>query len=160
MTAVPGRFVVIDDVAPVSWTVEQGRFLLRAEHTAGALSLIEFITPAGAGPPRHLHAGEDETFIVTSGRYEFLVGDESVVAGPGTVLFGPRGVSHGFRNLADTPSTMLCVVTPGGAERSFEGLIDLLNRASPPGRDEIHALGAAYGISYPPGPGYRQEVAR
>jgi quercetin dioxygenase-like cupin family protein len=149
MTGIPGKVLVIDDVAAVNWRVEQGKFLLRASDTGGALSLLQFITPPGGGPPRHLHAAEDETFIVTSGLYEFLLGEQRHQAGPGTVLFGPRGISHGFRNLSGTESTILCVVTPGGAELAFEDLITRLAAGPPPAREEIHALGAKHGISYP-----------
>ncbi len=52
----------------------------------------------GDGPPFHVHP-YGEIFIVREGRARFTIGDTTLEAGPGDVLFGPADVPHTFRNL-------------------------------------------------------------
>ncbi|MFG2792108.1 cupin domain-containing protein [Streptomyces sp. NPDC048419] len=153
MTVRPGKVIVRDEVAPVRWTVEEGRILLRSEDTGGLFSFFELSTPPGGGPPLHLHEGLDETFYVIEGAYEIQLGDRIHEAGPGTLLHGPRGIGHGFRNIGDGVSRMLCISTPGGSEAMFEGLAELLGRGTPPDRSAIEALVARHDITYLGRPG-------
>jgi mannose-6-phosphate isomerase-like protein (cupin superfamily) len=148
MTPIPGKVVVRDQIEPVRWTVEQGRILLRANDTGGLFSLVEFTTAPGGGPPAHVHGSSDEAFYITSGHYSVRLGDEEIDATPGTVVFGPRGVAHGFRNTGGEPATMLCIATPGGVERMFEGLAEILNVVGRPDRSRIADLVAQHDITY------------
>ena len=52
----------------------------------------------GAGPRLHVHP-YDETFILIEGRARFFVGDTTLDAAQGEVVFGPAGVPHRFENL-------------------------------------------------------------
>ena len=52
----------------------------------------------GAGPRLHVHP-YDETFILIEGRARFFVGDTTLDAEAGEVVFGPAGVPHRFENL-------------------------------------------------------------
>lgn len=52
----------------------------------------------GVGPRLHVHP-YDETFIIVEGRARFFVGDETLEAGQGEVVFGPAGIPHRFENL-------------------------------------------------------------
>lgn len=52
----------------------------------------------GAGPRLHVHP-YDETFILIEGRARFFVGDVTLDASAGEVVFGPAGVPHRFENL-------------------------------------------------------------
>jgi quercetin dioxygenase-like cupin family protein len=67
------------------------------EDTKGAFTLLEEITPPQGGPPPHLHRHEDETFYVIEGELEFMVGDRTIPATAGSVLYGPRNILHGLR---------------------------------------------------------------
>jgi mannose-6-phosphate isomerase-like protein (cupin superfamily) len=88
--------------------------------TNGAYCLFEGRTRPGGGVPPHFHPEEDESFYVLHGAYRFQVGEEQVEAGPGSYVFVPRGVVHAFRNVGETPGTLLVTVTPGGLhERLF-----------------------------------------
>lgn len=140
MTATAGKVVVRDDVEVVRWMGEQGRFLLRAEDTAGLFSLMDITTPPGGGPPLHIHDETDETFVILEGRYRITVADDVVEAAAGTVVYGPRGLAHDFRNVADGPSRMLVVATPGGVERFFEDLSVLLSSGRRPEWEEMVEL--------------------
>ena len=53
---------------------------------------------SGRGPKLHVHP-YDETFIVTEGRARFFVGETTLDAAAGEVVFGPAGVPHRFENL-------------------------------------------------------------
>jgi quercetin dioxygenase-like cupin family protein len=91
---------------------------LRSEHSAGAVSVIETAPPPGAGPRLH-HHDFDEAFYVLDGELTFQLGDELRRAGPGDLVFAPRGVPHTFANLSDRPARQLIVCTPAGFERYF-----------------------------------------
>jgi quercetin dioxygenase-like cupin family protein len=66
---------------------------LTGEQTGGALGVSETQAPRGAGPPLHVHGREDETDDVVEGSFRFVIGDETIAATSGAVVFAPRGVS-------------------------------------------------------------------
>ena len=57
--------------------------------------------PAGDHGPAHLHEGE-EILHVLSGRLRVRIDDESVDAGPGSVVAVPAGALHGFDATEET----------------------------------------------------------
>jgi quercetin dioxygenase-like cupin family protein len=99
------------------WGGSTYRTLIDASATAGALSLLLIEEPAQWGPPRHVHAREDEAFHILSGEIEFWVAGTTIRRGPGGSAFVPRGTEHAFRTLS--PVTMLVALTPGGFEGFF-----------------------------------------
>ncbi|NJO32565.1 MAG: cupin domain-containing protein [Rhodospirillales bacterium] len=52
----------------------------------------------GEGPGLHVHP-YDETFIITTGRARFFVGEEVIEASAGEVVLGPAGIPHRFENV-------------------------------------------------------------
>ena len=56
---------------------------------------IEFDDTFSVDP--HTHDDHVDSFFVLEGEVEFTVGDETVRAGPGTLLAAPAGARHGFR---------------------------------------------------------------
>jgi quercetin dioxygenase-like cupin family protein len=48
--------------------------------------------------PRHQHEHEHEVFDVVAGTGTIWVGGQAVAAGPGTSVFVPAGIEHGFEN--------------------------------------------------------------
>jgi mannose-6-phosphate isomerase-like protein (cupin superfamily) len=90
-----------------------------SEQTGGVLPLIEQIIPPGAGTSWYLHHNEDESVYVIEGEILFIVGEEQqrISAGPGTYVFGPRNIPHGFRNDGPVPVCLLLEGTPAGFER-------------------------------------------
>jgi quercetin dioxygenase-like cupin family protein len=104
----------------------------RAADTGGALGLVEASFPEGFGPPLHVHSREDEAIYVVEGRIRFRQGDDEFVAGPGTWVWGPRGVPHAFK-VESERARALVIVTPGGFERMFEeGGVAAGESAEPP----------------------------
>ena len=71
------------------------------------------------GVPFHKHFHEDESFYVIDGRFEITVGDATVVGGPGTYMYGPRGVQHRWTNVGSGRGRLLNVFTPSGIEDYF-----------------------------------------
>ncbi len=67
------------------------RFLVTGEETGGRYAVFEAIVLPGGGPPPHIHRREDETFCVLEGEITFQVGDEKLIAGPGTFINMPIG---------------------------------------------------------------------
>jgi mannose-6-phosphate isomerase-like protein (cupin superfamily) len=86
------------------------------EQTAGAFGLIDNLMPPGDSP-YHLHHNEDEAFYLYEGQMTFYVGGEKIEAKPGTWVYGPREVPHGFRIEGFSPARMLLLNTPAGFER-------------------------------------------
>jgi mannose-6-phosphate isomerase-like protein (cupin superfamily) len=72
------------------------------------------------GPPLHSHPGFDETFYVVSGEWEFVVGDRTIVADAGTVVYLPRGIFHAFRSTGRLDGRLFGIAVPGGIEDFFE----------------------------------------
>lgn len=103
-----------------------------AETTGGAYGLVEALAPVGASPPLHIQHGEDETFYVLEGELTFQLVDELVTAGPGEVVFAPRGVPHTFANRGDAPARYLIACTPAGFERYFARLAAERQGVDPP----------------------------
>jgi mannose-6-phosphate isomerase-like protein (cupin superfamily) len=145
------------DIRPVIQSADEARtravlggsiaVRLRREETGGQLGLIEQVVPGGyPGPAMHVHPDFDETFYIVDGTLAFRVGDHAYEAGPGTVAFVPRGTPHTFANAGQDPVRSFVLVTPGGFERYFEELIDLIDETGGiPPEHELRDLGIAHG---------------
>jgi len=107
------------------------RVLLRSEESGGAVSMIETRPAPGTGPSLH-HHDFDEAFYVLEGQLVFQLRDELVTAGPGDLVFAPRGVPHTFANLSDSPARQLIVCTPAGFERYFARMAAERRGVEPP----------------------------
>jgi len=70
----------------------------------------------GIGVPRHTHTREDETYYVTSGELEVIVGDQIFVLKAGDTLMAPRDIPHQLRNSGSTTNHYLLVFSPPGFE--------------------------------------------
>ena len=94
---------------------------LTSEQNAGQSSLADVLVRPGTEPPLHVHAREDETYLVLEGEMTFQRGLERIAAGPGTAVHLPRGLQHGFAVHSELARVIL-LVTPGGLERGFAKL--------------------------------------
>jgi quercetin dioxygenase-like cupin family protein len=104
----------------------------RAEDTGGALGLVDATLYRGFGPPLHVHNREDEAFYVIEGEVRFRQGTEDFVGGPGSWVWGPRGVPHTFKVESESARALI-LVTPGGFERMFEvGGVPVSESPEPP----------------------------
>jgi mannose-6-phosphate isomerase-like protein (cupin superfamily) len=95
------------------------QILLRSGQSDGEVSVTELAVPSDfAGPPLH-HHDFDEAFYILEGVMTFQLGDELRAAGPGDLVFAPRGAHHTLANLSGAPARYLLVCTPAGFENRF-----------------------------------------
>jgi quercetin dioxygenase-like cupin family protein len=114
------------------------------KETQGAFSVVESVALPQGGPPPHVHTREDETFYVLEGTFEFLAGDRTITATAGSVVYGPRGIPHTFKNVGATNGRLLVVATPAGFEEFVAEVGTPAADASvpppPPGPDALERL--------------------
>src|SRR5262245_19313134 len=102
------------------------RFMIDGEDAGGDFSLVEHpLSPRALAAPLHRHTREDEYSFVLEGRMGALLGDEVLEAGPGDLVFKPRGEWHTFWNAGEVPCRILEIISPAGFERFFAELVDL-----------------------------------
>jgi mannose-6-phosphate isomerase-like protein (cupin superfamily) len=120
----------------------QDRFMVEAGDSGGGFALVEHrMAPRALAAPFHLHTREDEYSYVLEGRVGAVLGDDEVVAGPGELIFKPRGQWHTFWNADDTPARILEIISPAGLEQLFRQFGD----AGLPEPTELAAMAAGYG---------------
>lgn len=126
--------------------------------TGGALAVVESMGRPGSATPRHVHWTEDEAFYVLDGALRGYCGDQEWRAGPGSFVWLPRGVVHGFTNEGDQPVRKLIITAPSGFERFVAEVGEpararVLPPPAPPDAEKLRAAAARHGqeILGPPG---------
>ena len=94
-------------------------FKATAADTDGQLAFFEASVPPAAGPPPHIHTGEDEFYFVLEGEVTVFGAGEEFQTGPGSFVFVPRGTLHSFRNQSQELVRMVVGLTPAGFEEFF-----------------------------------------
>ena len=94
------------------------RFLATNAET-GAYCLCEGLVAPGAGAPPNRHAGEDESFYVLDGTFDFIIDGAQQTAGPGTFVKIPDGAVHAFENTGSEPGRILIMNAPGLIHEAF-----------------------------------------
>jgi quercetin dioxygenase-like cupin family protein len=138
---------------PVMLTVGEGdsvslrgtevTFKVGGDNAAGA-SCLEFAAAPGFDTGMHVHTKLEETFYVLDGEFELRAGDEVRRMLPGSVMFVPPGVPHGFSNPTDKPATLLLIMSPADFDQYFVELADILAHSGPPDTGAIAALRRRY----------------
>ncbi len=78
--------------------------------------------PRALAAPLHRHHREDEYSYVLTGKLGALLGEDVVIAGPGTWVFKPREQWHTFWNAGDEACEIIEVISPAGFEEYFREL--------------------------------------
>jgi quercetin dioxygenase-like cupin family protein len=97
----------------------------------------------------------DESYYVLEGKYELLLGERMVVAGPGSYVFIPRGTLHTYANRRTKSARMLTFLTSGRLEGYFRKVRQPARFGEPApavGPEDVRRLvtfGDEYGISFP-----------
>jgi len=123
--------------------------LASASDTNGVLGAVEVAGPAGSVPPLHVHHREDEAFYVLEGDYSVFIGDDVISAAPGTWIWGPRTVPHGYQ-IHSERGRHLSLTMPGGFEGFFEEVAAIAMPSADP-RNEMARLAtvaARYGVEF------------
>ena len=120
---------------------------LTAADTGGVYSTYLVSGEPGVGSPPHVHADDDEAFLVLEGEWEIRRGSDVFRATPGTFVTLPRHIPHYFRNAGSGRGRMLGIVTPAGHEEFFA---DASRLSFPPDPDEAMAVCRKHGIELVP----------
>ncbi len=126
-----------------------------SEDTNGQYTLFELRVDPEIGPPPHIHHREGEAFYIQEGELEFQLGNQTVIATPGTFLYSPQGHLHTFTNKTNQRAKMLVWYMPAGIEQFFAEVgvpvddPDEPSRpASPDAIERILAAAPKYGIEF------------
>jgi mannose-6-phosphate isomerase-like protein (cupin superfamily) len=134
-----------------------------SQQTGGAYSLFEAaVWPRGGADP-HIQHEEDECFYVLGGVFEFLVEDIKIDAGPGSLVYVPKGTLHAFKNVGAVTGQLLVSQTPGGLHERFDeetgesvsGPVtteSIPSAGRSPNLEKLAAIGAEYGVEMVPRP--------
>ena len=126
------------------------RWMIDGAEADQRFSLVEHpMSPRALAAPLHRHNREDEYSYVLEGRMGALLGDEVVEAGPGDLVFKPRGEWHTFWNAGEEPCRILEIISPAGFEKFFEEL-DAMGGAVTADPEELAALNERYGLDMQP----------
>jgi uncharacterized cupin superfamily protein len=117
-------------------------YKVSGDDTGGAFAVVEHPIEPGRLVLPHVHQHEDEYSYVLEGTIGARVGDQEVVAGPGSYVINPRGLMHTFWNAGPGPARLLEVISPAGFEAYF---IELAEAGDPNRRQE---LATKYGVTY------------
>ena len=129
---------------------------LSSDETDGTLTIMEMTIPEGAGPPPHIHDG-DETVYVVEGTATYHIGDELIEVGPGSVIHLPAGTTETF----EPHGTVRLVLSyrPGGIDKFFSEAAERATSrdvpppmTSPPDFERLAALASNYGLTLLPPP--------
>jgi len=123
-------------------------FVLTGEQTAGSLTLGLAEVAAGNGPPAHVHFAEDELFIIVEGEYSVFIDGEWTNAGPGSVVYLPRGSVHTFKVVSETPGRHWVLTTPSGFERYFARAAEVFAAPGPPDFARLAAINAEHAVAF------------
>jgi quercetin dioxygenase-like cupin family protein len=103
----------------VEWLNTHYELLVTADASGGRIGMMVSLCPPDAGPPRHIHRAEDETFYVLQGEVVFWLEGATANRTAGGTMFIPRGREHTFHVVGPQPARLLTIVTPGGFEGFF-----------------------------------------
>jgi quercetin dioxygenase-like cupin family protein len=153
-----GGFVMAADEGQAFWFLNTLTInKVRSDDSRGQLSIVDHRVPAGFAPPPHIHQASDEALLVLDGELEGFCGDQAWRATPGSLVYLPHGIPHGFTVSAAGAGRIIVVVSPGGFDQ-------FVAAAGQPARDlrlpepvapdpaRITQLAAAHGIQILPPP--------
>lgn len=72
---------------------------------------IDCLAPHQEQTP-HQHRGHDKMYFIHAGTGVFTIGEETVTAYPGDVLWAPADTMHAVKNISDEPLIMLITMAP------------------------------------------------
>src|SRR3989441_4105680 len=122
------------------------RFMIDGGETQGGFAPVEHpMSPRALAAPMHRHTREDEYSYVIQGRMGALLGDETLIANAGDLVFKPRNQWHTFWNAGDEPARILEIISPAGFEHFFDELSSRPTDGAPDPA-ELGTLAARYGL--------------
>ena len=157
-TKTGGGFVMAADEGQAFWFVNTLTInKVGSDDSQGQLSIVDHRVPPGFAPPPHIHQASDEALLVLDGEFEGFCGDQAWRAGPGSLVFLPRAIPHGFTVSDAGPGRIIVVVSPGGFDQFVAAAGQpaqalRLPEPVPPDPALLTQLAAAHGIQILPPP--------
>ncbi|TPG34140.1 cupin domain-containing protein [Mycolicibacterium hodleri] len=112
-------FVLNPMDAPAYWFAgTYWRVLADGSQTAGRSCTFDELCPRGLVAPLHVHDDAEEAFFVLEGDFVFTVDTDEIAAGPGSYVYLPPGVRHGFRVESEV-GRVYNTLTPAGFEQAI-----------------------------------------
>ena len=110
-----------DDCGEWREVIAGEKFIIRTsvKETAGRYTVIEITAEPRNGVPMHVHAEEEEHFIVLEGNVHLVNGDQTSILSAGDSATVKRGTPHAWGNLSDENLRMLIIFSPGDMEEAF-----------------------------------------
>ena len=126
------------------WTV-----LVDGSATDGRALLGTICWPPGAaGPALHVHTREDEAIVVVEGALTVRLGEETLTAGPASLVWMPRNVPHSFANRSTGVARGFAMVLPAGIEEMFAREAAYLSTVTGiPDAERLAQICAPFGIT-------------
>lgn len=116
-----------DETRQITGPGVQMTLLASGDETDGAWSTFEYAAEAGfRGPEPHWHEEMIEGFYILEGAVDFDIDGEERRAGADEFVLVPQGTVHTFSVDENGPARFLIQVSPGGFERYFEELSQLI----------------------------------
>ncbi len=94
--------------------------VVRFEGGETAISVIVTEFEPGNGTSLHRHPYE-EVFLIESGNARFVVGEESVVVGPGSLVTVAANTPHGYGPVGDEPLRVVGIHPSGAVQQENLG---------------------------------------
>jgi len=127
------------------------RHMIESARTGGSFALVEHpLAPRALASPVHTHTREDEYSYVLEGRIGLQVGEETIEASPGDLVFKPRGIAHAFWNAGDEPARLLEIIAPAPFATYFDEIAPLLDPSGPPNIEALVGIAERYGLELDP----------
>ncbi|RZK14695.1 MAG: cupin domain-containing protein [Flavobacterium sp.] len=112
---------------------------ISGKDTDDQVAMFEYIGFEKTGPSLHVHFHQDEVFYIVEGTYRFVVGEDTMMMGPGDTIFLPRNIPHTWIQLTDMGKLVYFVQPAGKAETFFRTMNNLKHVPTGKEIDEIHA---------------------
>lgn len=103
----------------VKWQFILGHFADDNEQVGPGLTMFHQVVEPGYGVPRHRHELGDESMTVLEGKLEGFVDGEVQLLEPGMTVLVSAGKVHSFRNIGDTSSEVLFVISANALRPEF-----------------------------------------
>jgi mannose-6-phosphate isomerase-like protein (cupin superfamily) len=130
-------------------TVRRPFIRIGSDQTDGLIAVAEAeLPPRTAGPNLHVHANEDEMFLVLNGVMTVQIGEQIHDLSPGGIAWGARRTPHAYANRATEPLRIMILWIPGGVERLFEEMAEYITTAGEHADEQItSAILSRYGAT-------------
>lgn len=90
-----------------------------ASETDGVYTMLEIIADPRNGVPMHVHANEEECFVVLEGNLHLTRGEDRLNLFAGDAATVRRNTPHAWCNLSHRPVRFLVIFSPGAMEKAF-----------------------------------------